>query len=269
MEGLTTKEFLKLFISGAVIGIGAIIPGVSGGVIAVSMGLYEKGLDAICNFFKSPVKNTLFLMPIGLGAVFCIYSLSGIVSWSMKSYGNQVIFLFFGLVVGSIPFLIKKANINGFKLKYLIFTLLGISLIMSLEYMELTVNSNVMNQNLDFVTAFICGAVLSVGTIVPGISTSFILIYLGTYESVMQAIHTLNLSVLIPMGIGFIIISLVIIKLVNYLFENFSSYAYYTVLGLLIGSMALIVPNDISSMLILNILLFLAGFFVQIFMGRL
>ncbi|MDD2495997.1 MAG: DUF368 domain-containing protein [Tissierellia bacterium] len=268
MEGLRTAKFLKMFISGAVIGTGAIIPGVSGGVIAVAMGLYEKILDAVSNFFKSPKKNLIFLFPIGLGAVSCIYLLSGIVAWFMKNYSNQVIFLFFGLVVGSIPSLIKKANKNGFKVKYLIIAMLGIFLILSLEYLEFTVSSKNMSQSLDFVTAFICGAVLSVGTIVPGISTSFILIYLGTYENVMQAIHTLDLLVLIPMGIGFIATSLAIIKLVNYLFKNYTSYAYYAVLGLLIGSMVLIIPSDISSMLLLNTLLFAAGFAIQIFLSK-
>jgi len=270
VEKLTTLEFIKKFLSGAIIGIGAIIPGVSGGVLAVSMGLYEKMLDAISNFFRSPRENIIFMFPIGLGAVFCIYGLSGVVAWSMQNYGSQVLFLFIGLVMGSIPSLVKKANDHGFKARYLCMAALGLVLILSLEYMELIAPTIKTGGELDFYTSMVCGAVLSVGTIVPGISTSFILIYLGTYEIIMQSIHTLNITALIPLGIGFAATSVVIVKIVNYLFKNFHAYSYYAVLGLLIGSIVLILPDvrfDVT--LGFNIVLFVTGVSLQLLLEKL
>jgi len=254
-------RFLQRIGAGALIGLGSIIPGVSGGVLAVTMGLYERILESITGFFRDPRRNIIFLMPLGIGAGISILAFSNIVAWSMAHYGDQILFLFIGIVVGGIPSLLRKANSQGFKLHLLLAFLLGLALILLPARLELLASPNQSNGSINFVMALICGFILAVGTIVPGMSTSFILMYLGTYEGILRAISRLNIPVLFPMGIGFLLGALAIVKLVAYLFSRHQGYAYYGVLGLLMGSILLIFPAiQVNLILLINILLFLIGY---------
>ena len=97
-------QFFKRFGAGAVIGLGSIVPGVSGGVIALTMGLYEAILEAITNFFQNPRRNILFLLPLGLGAGFGILVFSNLIAWLMENCKEQVLFLFIGFVAGGFRF---------------------------------------------------------------------------------------------------------------------------------------------------------------------
>ena len=117
--------------------------------------------------------------------------------------------------------------------------------------------------------ALLSGFILALGTIVPGMSSSFILIYLGTYEAIIRAISTIDIMHLFPVGIGFLLGALLIIKIVAYLFKHFQAQAYYTVLGLLIGSIVLIVPPfSLDMELLINILIFALGSALAYFLEK-
>lgn len=260
MNKSSAMEFGKKLIAGVFIGIGAIIPGVSGGVIAVAMGVYERMINAISHFFSSPKENFMFLLPLGLGAGIGLLAFSRLVVLSMKYLGDQIIFLFIGLVIGGIPSLFKTANSKGFKPRYILALLFGIAAILMPTKFELIAQSIQKNSAIDFGTGFISGVILALGTIAPGINTSFILMYIGTYEGVMEAISALNISVLFPVCLGFGVSALLIIKVVSFLFKRFYSYSYYTVLGFLVGSIVLIIPPlRFNLTLLLNILVLLLG----------
>ncbi|MGI6704978.1 MAG: DUF368 domain-containing protein [Clostridia bacterium] len=254
-------RFLQRIGAGALIGLGSIIPGVSGGVLAVTMGLYEKILEAITGFFRNPRRNIIFLLPLGIGAGLGILAFSNVVAWSMANFGEQILFLFIGFVTGGIPSLLRKANSRGFKLRLLLALFLGLVLILMPARLELLVSPQQSNGSINFAMGLICGLILAVGTIVPGMSTSFILMYLGTYEAILRAISKLDIPVLFPMGIGFLLGALAIIKLVAYLFSRHQGYAYYGVLGLLIGSIILVFPGiQVNIVSLLNVLLFICGY---------
>lgn len=254
-------RFLQRVGAGALIGLGSIIPGVSGGVLAVTMGLYERILEAITSFFQDPRRNIIFLMPLGIGVGLGILGFSNVVAWSMANYGDQILFLFIGFVAGGIPSLLRKANSQGFKLRLLLAFFLGLVLILLPARLEILVSPNQSNGSINFIMGLICGFILAVGTIVPGMSTSFILMYLGTYEGILRAISRLDIPVLFPMGIGFLLGALAIVKLVAYLFSRHQGYAYYGVLGLLMGSIILIFPViQVNIILLINVLLFISGY---------
>jgi len=253
-------QFLKRFGAGVVIGIGSIVPGVSGGVLAVTMGLYERILEAITHFFRAPRHNAIFLLPFGLGAGFGILAFSNALAWLMSNYGEQILFLFIGFVVGGIPSLLRKANSEGFKARLLLSFAAGLAVMLLFARMELLAPATQNGGTIDFVTGLICGFILAVGTIVPGLSTSFILMYMGTYESILNAISVFDIPVLMSVGIGFVLGTLMIIKAVSYLFECFHAHAYYAVLGLLVGSILLILPPvRVGLPLLINLLLFTSG----------
>ncbi|MDD4797632.1 MAG: DUF368 domain-containing protein [Eubacteriales bacterium] len=258
---------LKKIIAGVLIGMGAILPGVSGGVMAVSMGLYEGMIQAVSNFFKKPKQNFLFLLPIGIGGVVGVLITTGVLEWSLTHYENQVIFLFMGFVVGSIPSIVSEANSKGgFKARYLWAGLAGVALLVLLWLGENTLAENV-DAGITNLQAALAGGIMSAGTIIPGISTSFMLMYLGWYQPVVEALNQMNIPLLLCLGGGFVVVSLLIIKAVNWLFERFHGYAYYAVLGFTITSMVLICPKG-SEGLLVNLAMMAAGVVISLLLSK-
>ena len=237
------RSSLLHLVVGFVIGIGGILPGVSGGVMAVSLGLYKPIIDALAGFFKAPIRNTLFLAPIGIGAALGLLLGSIALDGVMDSYYTQVMFLFLGLVAGGIPSFLKEANQRGFKPRYLIATVCGALIASTLLLLDKEASGSAEAGSLMPLEALISGAILSIGTVIPGISTSFILMYLGWYKPAMAAVANFELVTLAFMGIGAVGFALLTIKAARWFFDRFYSYAYYGVLGFLIISAILIFPG--------------------------
>lgn len=254
---------------GLVIGIGGILPGVSGGVMAVSLGIYRPMIDAVANFFKSPKKNILFLAPIGIGAALGLLLGAIVLDGVMVKYEDQVMFLFLGLVAGGIPSFIREANQRGFKPRYLIATVVGALIASTLLFLDREAADSIEADTLRPLEALISGAILSVGTVIPGISTSFILMYLGWYKPAMSAVADFDILTLVFLGIGAVVCALLTIKAARWLFDRFYGYAYYGVLGFLIISAILIFPGFSGSLsAIVDLLLVAGGFVVAWLFGR-
>lgn len=278
MEESTEKEikltprggFLLHMLVGAVIGIGGILPGVSGGVMAVSLGLYKPMIDAIAGFFKAPRKNFFFLLPVGLGAALGFFLGAVALSGLMERWETQVMWLFLGLVAGGVPSFIREANERGFKKRYLLATLLGAALA---SLMLLLKDGDVKVENvasLSPLMAVIAGAIVSVGTVIPGISTSFILMYMGWYKAMMDAFADAEVVTVIFLGIGAAGCFLATVKAARWLFDRFHGWAYYAVLGFLIVSAALIFPGFSGGwQTAVGLLLAAAGFAGAFVMGKL
>ncbi len=254
---------------GLVIGIGGILPGVSGGVMAVSLGIYRPMIDAVANFFKSPKKNILFLAPIGIGAALGLLLGAIVLDGVMVKYEDQVMFLFLGLVAGGIPSFIREANQRGFKPRYLIATVVGALIASTLLFLDREAADSIEADTLRPLEALISGAILSVGTVIPGISTSFILMYLGWYKPAMSAVADFDILTLVFLGIGAVVCALLTIKAARWLFDRFYGYAYYGVLGFLIISAILIFPGFSGPLsAIVDLLLVAGGFVVAWLFGR-
>ncbi len=252
------KESLEKFIKGFICGIAAIIPGVSGGVFATVFGIYEPILESLSGFFKDIRKNTRFLFPYVLGGGLGFLAFSKVIALLMLHFPNQVLFLFSGLVIGGLPMLFAEANNEGFSRRYVIFLFLFFSLSIALEDIYKLRIGN------DFLRYFIGGGVYSVGSIVPGISASFILINMGIYSEILSGF--LELGKIIPFIIGFLLTSISIIKGINYLFKKFHGYSYYSVIGLLLASILSALPaisHPISDIFFLAVGIISGLFFIN------
>lgn len=270
MTQKNTTHFFKQIAIGALLGLGSIIPGVSGGVIAVSMGLYQKLLDAVNGFFRAPKKHFLFLLPLGIGGGLSVLLLSTVVGFAMKHFAPVIIYLFVGLVLGGIPALVRESNAKGFRPWYLIGTVVGIGMLLLLARLESLAPAPSEGGILDTASSFLCGGILSFGTIIPGVSTSFLLMYLNLYDAFLGAISKLNVLALIPAGISFVLVSLCIVRIVGFLFRRFHGISHYTVLGLLVGSMFLVVPlPTFGWILIAQFAALLAGLWIGRYMAAL
>lgn len=235
-------SFWMRALKGFVIGVAAILPGASGGVLAVSMGVYRPVINAITGFFKAAKRNILFLLPLGLGAVVGFLGASRLVEWLITNYRTPVMFALIGLVLGGVPSFIKEANEFGFKPKYLFGTLLGLAVIAGMALLEhLLVGATAWPLNTW--TAMAAGGMLAAGSVIPGISTSFILMFVGIYEPLLSAFNRFDIVTLLCVAAGAVIVGALLIVFVKRMFDNHRGYTYYTVLGFLVGSIALIFPK--------------------------
>lgn len=178
---------LKDFFIGILLGAGAILPGISSGVLCVIFGIYDKLVDCIFNLFRDFKKNFLYLLPIFLGGIIGIFIFGNILKTLFNKFPTPTSFCFIGLILGSVPILIKKINSEyHFKPRYLIFTLLTFILGCFLVFLEGNINfsSNVYDYSISFL--ILCGFLMSIGIVFPGVSNTLILMCIRCLSNILK-----------------------------------------------------------------------------------
>ena len=232
-----------IFSNGILIGAGAILPGISSGVLCVILGIYEKLIDAFLGFFINIKKNFKFLFPIVSGAVIGIIIFGNILKYLFFAYPVQFKFVFIGLILGSIPKLIKDVQKKSdFKPYYLVFTFLSLAVAIFLVILEKKISIRSSNEY-SFLFLIISGFAMSAGVIVPGISSTLILMLLGVYESYLFSVSTIYLPFLIPLCIGLFIGSIVFMKITKYLLDKYYAQTFFVIIGFTIGSIFVLYPR--------------------------
>ena len=257
-------RFIINVIKGFFVGIAAISPGLSGGTLAVVLGIYEDLTGLVSNFFKEFKKTVAFALPVGLGSLAGLWLAAQVLSYFFDRYYALMMFLFIGLMLGTGPSLFKEANQKGFKRIYLL--PMGLAFAVTALFGLLGNSAEAVagtgGELPHFLVLVLFGAVVGFGTVAPGVSSTFMLLYLGGYDTVMSALKQLNLAVLLPVGVGLVISLIVFSTVMNFLYRRFYSATAYTVLGLVAGSMLTMLPYGeirLGVDLIYFILLLLGG----------
>lgn len=260
----------KKLISGAIIGVGAIIPGVSGGIMAVALGVYKRMIDAFANLLKAPKAGMLYLWPILLGMLIGFLSMSNAVEWLMLNLRTPTLFLFIGLVLGGVPTIVREGNGQaGFRPRYLAATAIGLVAVLLPGWMGGSGQAVVTVAALQPLQAFLSGCILALGTIVPGVGVSFVLVFMGVYEPLMAAVNRFDLGALAWVGIGFVCVALLLVKVMQFLFDRYSGPAYYAALGFTLASVILIIPGlEFGAYPLWNVALLAAGLTATFLMDR-
>ena len=236
--------FLFNCIKGIAIGAGAILPGISSGVLCVVFGIYEKLLDSVLSFFSDIKKNTKFLLPILLGIGIGILIFSNILNYFLFEFPIQTKSIFIGLILGSIPSLIKDVNNKtNFKFHYILYALFTFILGIASVVLEKYVNLSYVSNSFSNLYLILSGFIMSVGIIVPGVSSTIILMLMGVYSTYLSSISCLYFPVLIPMGIGLILGCLMCMKLTKFLLTHFYAQTFYSIIGFTLGSIFVLFPN--------------------------
>lgn len=246
------KGFVYRLISGFAIGVGMIIPGVSGGVLAILLGFYNRIIQVIAHPFKNLRENIDFAIPLVLGAAVAVLVFSNVLDYLLQHYPIPVIYLFIGLVIGSLPPVVQLANEKGYDHKYLVALAVGfLVVIIPLFFSEITGGEAVTEPSLP--QSLFYGFLLALGTIVPGVSSSFLLMIVGAYHYLLHTIATLNIWPLIPIAVGFLVCAIVLSRITAWLFKHYYSWTYYAILGILAGSILVVfpgMPHGLSEILI-------------------
>lgn len=237
------------FIKGIFIGAGAILPGISSGVICMVVGLYEQLLDSVLSFFKNIKKNIRFLFPIGCGGILGMILFSSLISYCFNIIPCQTKSLFIGLLLGSLSILaqnnIKEEHSHRNKLSqtlsFLVCFLLGISLI----YLESITHFSTEYTPNEFSSSYLIlsGFFMSIGIVVPGVSSTVILMLLGVYSTYLSAVSMVNMNVLFPMVFGIGIGSILFMKLIQFLLNKFHSQTMFGIIGFSLGSVLILYPT--------------------------
>lgn len=264
------KVLILRLLQGALIGFGAILPGVSGGVLAVTMGLYESLVNALADFFSNWQKNLRLLLPVFVGGVLGVLSTSNLLKPFFLSHETEMILLFSGFVLGNIPWLFLEAKGEArFKKRYVLALILGFCLILFLAKLEAAFSVNAVVADLSWQKALLAGAVLAVGIILPGVSASFLLLYMGTYSAVLLAIAELRLRTLFFLGLGFLTMAALLILLVDRLIRAHHAISYFAIIGFSLGSIAIVLPRAIPDLSWICPFLFIFGLCISLFIGYL
>lgn len=254
-------KYFYNFIKGVLIGAGAILPGISSGVLCVIFGIYESLLNCVLNFFKNMKENFKFLFPIVIGAFVGVIILGNILKYLFFAYPIQIKFIFIGLILGSIPELTKEITTKTeFKLRYLLFTFISLLLGIFLVILESKIPKFTSNEY-SFLFLIFSGFFMSAGVIVPGVSSTLILMLLGIYEPYLDAVSSIYLPFLIPLCIGLLFGGLFFMRITKFLLDKFYAQTFFTIIGFTIGSIFVLYPGfsfDLTG--VISILSLLLGF---------
>ncbi len=239
------RELVILFVKGIIIGFSNIVPGVSSGALLVSFRLYERFINIFSNFFKNFKQNLRFILPILLGITIGMISGGKAIYYALDNFKTQTILLFVGLIFGGISLITKKVrgNINKSNL-FIFFVIFFLVLIFNfLPFRLPNVSFNSLSF-LNYLALLFIGIIASFG-IVPGISTSFILMLFGYYDKVMNAFSNIfnfsNFIVLFIFIIGLFIGVLLISKLFKFILDKYEVRLYFAMFGFVLSSLVILI----------------------------
>ena len=243
------KEFIVLVLKGAGMGAANVIPGVSGGTIALITGIFEKLIDSIKSFnlkalkllftgrFKDFAKhiNLVFLIAVFLGIGISIITFAKLLDYLFLNYTVYIWSFFFGLILASVYFVGK--TISKWSLSVILTFIIGTAIAVTITLMTPA------TENPALWYLFICGIIAACCMILPGLSGSFILIILGNYQLVMiNAINDLNIRILAPVVIGAFFGLLVFSHFLSWIFKKFKDHTISLLSGFILGSLAILWP---------------------------
>lgn len=261
------KDKIILALKGFILGIANIIPGVSGGTLAITLGIYEELIGTISHIFSNLRKNLAFIIPIGIGAIISVLVMSKLINYSLSKFPIPTTLFFIGLIVGGLPLIARKVKDEKPKPGNIVAFILTFSLILILTFLKSGLGAvNLNNPGLGMILLlFLIGMIAAATMVVPGISGSFVLMLLGFYRPILNTISNItdfslikqNMLVLIPFGIGIVIGIILIAKLIEYLLKKHEIITYYAILGFISSSVISLFIGLFSNNF--NILQILAG----------
>jgi len=252
-------QSILYLIQGALVGIGAILPGVSGGVLCVAFGIYEPMMELLTYPRQSIKKHRAIFIPFALGWLVGFVLLAKAMELLFSASAPIALMLFFGLICGTLPELFRLSAQGESNKSWTPFIL---SLALAYLFFHLLEHSAATTVAPSFWGFLFCGFLWGLSMIIPGFSSSSILICLGLYEPMAAGIGDLNASVILPMFLGIGVTVLLFARLVNMLFRKYYTATLRIVLGFVIASSLKIVPYSYETPLvfILSLLCFALGF---------
>ena len=255
------KSHLAIIGKGFCVGGSMLVPGVSGGSMAMILGIYDKLIDAVSSFFKHVAWSIKFL------ALFCISALVGMLLFAKPLLGlidrfpMVMMYFFIGAVFGSVPMIAKKAEVKKFSFSVIVYPVIGLLLMGAITFLPTDLLSIGDRSNLfSYLPMLLAGIVVAIALVLPGISVSYMLLVLGLYEETVQAIGSLDILFLMPLGIGVALGIILTTKILEMAMTKHPGPTYLIILGFIIASCIDVFPGVPTGItLIMAVLMFVIG----------
>ena len=255
-------------VQGAIIGLGAVLPGISGGVLSVVFGIYKPVMELLSDPFKKWRTHLPMLLPAFIGGGIGFLGVANILSFFLEKYPAPSVCFFIGLITGMLPSLFREAGEQGRSRASFVSLILCMLAIFAL-LIGLSMTSIVIEPN--FLWYLFCGFCLALSVIAPGMSFSPLLMPLGLYTPFVDGIGHFDLSVLIPGGIGAVVTVICLARAVNSLFEHHYSIAFHGIIGVVIAATIMIIPvSDFKTadQCIVNTVCIVAGIIIALLLDK-
>ena len=233
-------QIILWVIEGIAVGIGAILPGVSGGTLCYAFGVYTPILEVLSSPKKCLKKHWLMLSFFAIGGAIGFVGFAGITNWLLVRYESAVLAAFVGLILGTLPSLWKEAGEKG-RSKFSFISLAVSFLLISAVFFtfknlwQLTIPPT-------FAGFLLCGVIWGLSFIVPGFSSSTLLLFFGIYEKMSEGISRLDLAVVLPIGISMLVCLLLLSRVMRLVFERYHSIASHSVIGFVLATTLMLLP---------------------------
>lgn len=284
------KEFILNILRGIVVGLANVIPGVSGGTMMVSMGIYDKLILVLTHFIKRIKEAVALLVPIGIGMLLAIAIFSKLFSEIFfPKYPLQTNLLFIGLILGGLPAIYSKVKGNTVKTPHIIafaafFALVvGLALVGEGSGVAADTSFSFFNE----IKIFVIGVIAAATMVIPGVSGSMIMMILGYYTTIIDTINAFidalrafdigamldTFTLLVPFGIGVVVGIVAVAKLIEFILKKYTLIAYWAIIGLIVASpFAILIMMEIGSVGVVQVLvgavLLVVGFLVSFKLGE-
>lgn len=236
--GAPLRAMLRLG-QGSLIGLGAVLPGVSGGVLCVVFGVYRPIMELLSHPFSAVKKYYKMLIPLVAGGALGFVVISKLLGFLLDRYPDMSVCLFVGLIAGMLPSLFREAGKNGRSAGS--FVSLGACFCITLALL-ITLRAVHANIRPSFAWYLFCGFCIAISVIAPGMSFSTLLMPLGLYTPLVTGIGSLKFPVIIPAGAGALLTVVVLSKAVTRLMDRHYSLVFHGIIGIVIAATAVIIP---------------------------
>lgn len=274
-------DFIRLIVIGVILGVANVIPGVSGGTLAVVFNIYDRLISVITLNVKKILSEWKFILPLVVGMGLGIILFSKAITFLFENYPVQTNWFFIGIILGSIPMIAKRlmaasqassSDARKIPVSAIVCGVLALAVMAFMTYANVAESGAPIQTELTPLLAvklFIGLACATIAMIIPGISGSFLMLVVGIYSTVIAAISDFNIPLLIPAVIGGVVGLLGGAKLVRFLMEKVPAQTYGAIMGLVLGSILVIFPGFSGfATLATSLLAAAVGFVVSFFAGR-
>ena len=261
MRDLRKKQlmFLLWFLEGIVVGFGAILPGVSGGTLCVVFGMYRPIIDTLAHVRSGIRKYGLMLVTFFVGVFVGFVALSGLAAWMLERNTALVTCVFIGFILGTFPELWQDAGTQGRTSRGIFSMALGfVIMVVILGVLKTTLSITVLPGTAGYL---LCGLLWGLSFIVPGLSSSSLLLFFGLYQPMLAGIASIDLMVILPLGIGMLLCVLLLSRIVERTYQKHFSIVSHGILGIVAATALMILPkwDGSAKTLIINLLAILSG----------
>lgn len=261
---------MRTFFKGIIVGIGGVSPGLSGSVLLIIFGLYQKTLEALGSLLKNFRKNAAFLLPLVLGMFTGVLLFSKAIDFFLTNYEMPTCFCFLGLILGTLPMIWQEVRKEGFAPKY--YGVIALAAAAGFWFFRMNPNAFPQVAQPNLLQSVLLGVAVAATAIIPGVDPAVFLSTLGLYRAYVAALANLEVSILLPMLVGLAAGAVAISFCMSRLFQRFYTATYSVIFGIFLS----MIPNMLNERCVLgfnaasalSLALLAAGFLVSYYLGR-